>query len=84
MIDVSKAHQATDTAETDSASSLYHDYVSSHFYHFNVCVAALAQAGVQSRLGTPGANSPKPPEARKARVATYIVKYLLSQNLCSG
>ena len=29
---VSRAHQATDTAETDSASSLCHDYVSSHFY----------------------------------------------------
>ena len=33
MIYVSRAHQATDTAVIDSASYLYHDYVSSHFYH---------------------------------------------------
>ena len=32
MIYVSSAHQATNTAEIDSASSLYHDYVSLHFY----------------------------------------------------
>ena len=33
MIYVSGAHRATDTAETDSASSLYHDYVSLYFQH---------------------------------------------------
>ena len=32
MIYVSSAHQATNTAEIDPASSLYHDYVSLHFY----------------------------------------------------
>ena len=32
MIYVSSAHQATNTADIDSASSLYHDYVSLHFY----------------------------------------------------
>ena len=32
MIYVSSAHQATNTANIDSASSLYHDYVSLHFY----------------------------------------------------
>ena len=31
---VSRAHQATKTAEIDSASSLYHDYVSLHLQHF--------------------------------------------------
>ena len=31
MIYVSSAHQATNTANIDSASSLYHDYVSLHF-----------------------------------------------------
>ena len=31
MIYVSSAHQATKTANIDSASSLYHDYVSLHF-----------------------------------------------------
>ena len=35
MIYVSRAHQATDTAEIDSASSLCHDYVSLHFYHYD-------------------------------------------------
>ena len=34
MISVSSARQATNTAEIDSTSSLYHDYVSLHFYHF--------------------------------------------------
>ena len=34
MIYVSSAHQATNTANIDSASSLYHDYVSLHFYHY--------------------------------------------------
>ena len=29
---MSSAHQATNTADIDSASSLYHDYVSLHFY----------------------------------------------------
>ena len=29
--DVSSEHQATNTAEIDSASSLYHDYVSINF-----------------------------------------------------
>ena len=33
MISVSSARQATDTAEIDSTSSLYHGYVSLHFYH---------------------------------------------------
>ena len=33
MIYVSGAHPATDTAETDFASSLYHNYVSLHFQH---------------------------------------------------
>ena len=33
MIYVSSAHQANNTADIDSASSLYHDYVSLHFYH---------------------------------------------------
>ena len=32
MIYVSSAHQATNTVEMDSAPSLYHDYVSLHFY----------------------------------------------------
>ena len=32
MIYVSSARQATNTAEMDSAPSLYHDYVSLHFY----------------------------------------------------
>ena len=32
MIYVSSAHQATNTAEIDLASSLYHDYVSLHFF----------------------------------------------------
>ena len=32
MIYVSSAHQATNTADIASASSLYHDYVSLHFY----------------------------------------------------
>ena len=32
MIYVSSAHQANNTADIDSASSLYHDYVSLHFY----------------------------------------------------
>ena len=32
MIYVSSAHQATNTADMDSAPSLYHDYVSLHFY----------------------------------------------------
>ena len=32
-ISVSSAHQATITADVDSASSLYHDYVSLHFHH---------------------------------------------------
>ena len=31
MIYMSGAHRATDTAETDSTSSLYYDYVSLHF-----------------------------------------------------
>ena len=30
MIHVSRAHRATDTAEIDLTSSLYHDYVSLH------------------------------------------------------
>ena len=34
MIYVSSAHQATNTADIDSASSLYHDYVSLHFYQY--------------------------------------------------
>ena len=34
MICFSSAHQATNTADTDSASSLYHDYVSLHFYEY--------------------------------------------------
>ena len=34
MIYVSSAHQATNTADIDSASSLYHDYVSLHLYRF--------------------------------------------------
>ena len=34
MIYVSSAHQANNTADIDSASSLYHDYVSLHFYHY--------------------------------------------------
>ena len=34
MIYVLSAHQATNTANIDSASSLYHDYVSLHFYQF--------------------------------------------------
>ena len=33
MIYLSSAHQATHTAEIDSASSLHHDYVSLHIYH---------------------------------------------------
>ena len=33
MIYVSSARQANNTADIDSASSLYHDYVSLHFYH---------------------------------------------------
>ena len=33
MIYVSSVHQATNTADIGSASSLYHDYVSLHFYH---------------------------------------------------
>ena len=33
MIYVSSAHQANNTADIDSASSLFHDYVSLHFYH---------------------------------------------------
>ena len=33
MIYVSEAHRATDTVETDSASSLYSDYVSLHSQH---------------------------------------------------
>ena len=32
MIYVSSAHQATNIADIDSASSLYHDYLSLHFY----------------------------------------------------
>ena len=32
MIYVSSAHQANNTANIESASSLYHDYVSLHFY----------------------------------------------------
>ena len=32
MIFASSAHQATNTAKMDMASSLYHDYVSLHFY----------------------------------------------------
>ena len=32
MIYVSSAHQATNNAEIDSASSLFHDYVSLHFH----------------------------------------------------
>ena len=32
MIYVSSAHQANNTADIDSASSLFHDYVSLHFY----------------------------------------------------
>ena len=32
MIYVSSAHQANNTADIDSASSPYHDYVSLHFY----------------------------------------------------
>ena len=32
MISVSSARQATNTAEIDPTSSLYHDYVSLHFY----------------------------------------------------
>ena len=32
MIYVSSAHQANNTADIDLASSLYHDYVSLHFY----------------------------------------------------
>ena len=40
MIYVSNAHQATNTADIDSASSLYHDYVSLQFYH-------LGRAGAQ-------------------------------------
>ena len=34
MIYVSSAHQATNTADIDSVSSLYHDYVSLHFYQW--------------------------------------------------
>ena len=40
MIYVSNAHQANNTADIDSASSLYHDYVSLQFYH-------LGRAGAQ-------------------------------------
>ena len=32
MVYVSSAHQANNTADIDSAYSLYHDYVSLHFY----------------------------------------------------
>ena len=47
MIYVSSAHQATNTADIDSASSLDHDYVSLHFYHLpssknNQCVCSCA------------------------------------------
>ena len=33
MIYVSSAHQVTNSAKIHSASALYHDYVSLHFYH---------------------------------------------------
>ena len=52
MIYVSSAHQANNTADIDSASSLYHDHVSLHFHH-----AAPAAAGPRRGRASSGADS---------------------------
>ena len=60
MIYVSSAHQATNTADMDSAPSLYHDYVSLHFYQ--VMKASTACRGRPKPLAlspTPLALNPK-------------------------
>ena len=68
MIYVSSAHQQTNTAKIDLASSLYHDYVSLHFYHRrrpeywckrrngggpSVCVPASAKARAAAEAKLP-------------------------------
>ena len=44
MIYVSSAHQVTNTAKIDLASSLYHDYVSLHFYQQQHSCAPLGRS----------------------------------------
>ena len=47
MIYVSGAHQATDTAETDLASSLYHNYVCLHSQHLLPSLRTLPPSDLQ-------------------------------------
>ena len=55
MIYVSSAHQANNTADIDSASSLYHDYVSLHFYHRQLQERLYgAAAPLKARSAGPG------------------------------
>ena len=74
MICLSSSHQATNTADIDSASSLYHDYVSLHlntlFSHprlppssaaWVVTAASVTADGSESRPDI----SPWPPERRR-------------------
>ena len=48
MIYVSSAHQANNTADIDSASSLYHDYVSLHFYQLSQPCWLWAEASLSA------------------------------------
>ena len=57
MIYVSSAHQANNTADIDSASSLYHDYVSLHFYHRRT----MSRRPEVARLGSGGTRKSAPP-----------------------
>ena len=59
MIYVSSAHQANNTADIDSASSLYHDYVSLHFYQPGTAGdhASATSGPSLNRLETPAARA---------------------------
>ena len=59
MIYVSSAHQANNTADIESASSLYHDYVSLHFYQSLPARAGLARQSTDSKPG-PARSPPLP------------------------
>ena len=51
MIYVSSAHQETNTANIDSASSLYHDYVSLHLYQVMEASTSCSFAGKVQETG---------------------------------
>ena len=59
MIYVSSAHQANNTADIDSASSLYHDYVSLHFYHARPTEAIRVAAAHRAAEDEPAPLPPK-------------------------